>query len=56
MITLRVDEKALDTVLKLAVTVEDRSNDEDIAIVYVASMAARACQEAMNAEVAVAPI
>jgi hypothetical protein len=56
MITLRVDEKALETVLKLAAEVEDRSNDEDIAIVYLASMAARACQEALGAEVAVAPI
>lgn len=56
MITLRVDEKALDTVLRLAVTVEDRTNDEDIAMVHVAVMAARACQESLNAEVAVAPI
>jgi hypothetical protein len=56
MITLRVDEKALEAVLKLAAEVEDRTNDEDIALVHVAVMAARACQESLNAEVAVAPI
>lgn len=55
MITLRVDEKALETVLKLAAEVDDRDTDEDIAIVYVASMAARACAEAMD-EIPAVPI
>jgi hypothetical protein len=55
MITLRIDEKALETVLRLATLIEDRTPQEDEALLYVAREASKSVNSRIE-EIEGAPI